>query len=147
MSLFNRLRHRYPGQQSITPPPPLIDKMIAWTIQSGLVSAITEIAMFITFYALKDSYIWVAIYLSLSKSSHFHFKKRAQKGRTWSRLNGRMVLPEKNTFALRQTQHFTNPITAREKNDKGLTAHETASQDIIQYVEKEKQNTSLPDDL
>ncbi|KAF8870233.1 hypothetical protein CPB84DRAFT_1968238 [Gymnopilus junonius] len=147
MSLFNRLRHRYPGQQSITPPPPLIDKMIAWTIQSGLVSAITEIAMFITFYALKDSYIWVAIYLSLSKI--FSISLLAS-------LNGRMVLPEKNTFALRQTQHFTNPITfpststdpaGSEKNDKGLTAHETASQDIIQYVEKEKQNTSLPDDL
>ncbi|KAF8892818.1 hypothetical protein CPB84DRAFT_1732384 [Gymnopilus junonius] len=146
MSLFYRLRHQNSGQQSLLPSPPLIDKIIAWTVQSGLVSAITEITMFITFYALKNSYVWVAIYLSLSKI--FSTSLLAS-------LNGRMVLHE-NTFALRQTRHFANPITFPSTpidltdsvtNVEGLGTDKTGSQDGIQYVREDKKDTTLPEGL
>ncbi|KDR74777.1 hypothetical protein GALMADRAFT_157357 [Galerina marginata CBS 339.88] len=63
----------------------IIDKVIAWTIQSGLVSSLTGLGMLICFLAMPNNYIWLSIFLFLSRI--FSTSLLAS-------LNGRMILPD-----------------------------------------------------
>lgn len=45
----------------------LIARLIAWTIQTGLITSLTSIAVVITFQTMKHNFIWLALYTLLAK--------------------------------------------------------------------------------
>ncbi|KAJ6482287.1 hypothetical protein C8R47DRAFT_1133555, partial [Mycena vitilis] len=45
----------------------LIHRLIVWTIQTGLMTSLTSIAVVITFQTMKHNFIWVALYTFLAK--------------------------------------------------------------------------------
>ncbi|KAJ6596145.1 hypothetical protein DFH09DRAFT_1305052 [Mycena vulgaris] len=45
----------------------LIHRLIAWTIQTGLITSMTSVAVVISFQAMKHTFIWLALYTFLAK--------------------------------------------------------------------------------
>ncbi|KAJ7124347.1 hypothetical protein C8R44DRAFT_783335 [Mycena epipterygia] len=45
----------------------LIQRLIAWTIQTGLITSITSVAVVITFQTMKHNFVWLALYTFLAK--------------------------------------------------------------------------------
>jgi len=45
----------------------LIHRLIAWTIQTGLITSITSVAVVITFQTMKHNFVWLALYTFLAK--------------------------------------------------------------------------------
>ncbi|KAJ7469777.1 hypothetical protein B0H11DRAFT_1194019 [Mycena galericulata] len=45
----------------------LINRLITWTIQTGLITSLTSVAVLITFLTMKYNFVWLALYTSLAK--------------------------------------------------------------------------------
>ncbi|KAF7317474.1 hypothetical protein MKEN_00833600 [Mycena kentingensis (nom. inval.)] len=45
----------------------LIRRLVNWTIQTGLITSLTSIAVVITFWTMKHNFIWLALYTLLAK--------------------------------------------------------------------------------
>ncbi|KAJ7500033.1 hypothetical protein FB451DRAFT_1207286 [Mycena latifolia] len=45
----------------------LIHRLVAWTIQTGLITSITSVAVVISFQTMKHNFIWLALYTFLAK--------------------------------------------------------------------------------
>ncbi|KAJ7747440.1 hypothetical protein DFH07DRAFT_577665 [Mycena maculata] len=45
----------------------LIHRLIAWTIQTGLITSLTSIAVVISFQTMKYNFVWLALYTFLAK--------------------------------------------------------------------------------
>jgi len=45
----------------------LIHRLIVWTIQTGLITSITSVAVVISFQTMKHNFIWLALYTFLAK--------------------------------------------------------------------------------
>ncbi|KAG7097822.1 hypothetical protein E1B28_005140 [Marasmius oreades] len=52
------------GSESTTK---LVKRILIWTIETGLLTSVTSIAVVICFQLMKFNYVWTAIYLSLTK--------------------------------------------------------------------------------
>jgi len=61
----------------------VLDKLIAWSIQTGVLTSITAIVLVITFVTMRDNYIWITFYVFLPKLYSISLL---------STLNGRLVL-------------------------------------------------------
>ncbi|KAJ7211743.1 hypothetical protein GGX14DRAFT_90420 [Mycena pura] len=45
----------------------LINRLIVWTIQTGLITSFTSVAVVITFQTMKHNFVWLALYTFLAK--------------------------------------------------------------------------------
>ncbi|KDR74773.1 hypothetical protein GALMADRAFT_280160 [Galerina marginata CBS 339.88] len=90
ITLFYYLWKRTPNTQRSTL---MIDKVIAWTIQSGLVTTCTGLAMLLSFLVAPYTYIWLGIFVCLSRI--FSTSMLAS-------LNGRTFPNETSTIALQE---------------------------------------------
>jgi len=63
----------------------VIDKLIAWSIQTGTITSITGLAQLILFVTMRNNYIWIAFYSMLPK---------LYSNSLLASLNGRVILRE-----------------------------------------------------
>lgn len=45
----------------------LLDQLIMWTIQTGLITSLAAVTMTICFLTMKDNYIWLGVYMFLAR--------------------------------------------------------------------------------
>ncbi|KAJ7617854.1 hypothetical protein FB45DRAFT_932823 [Roridomyces roridus] len=45
----------------------LIDRLVSWTIQTGLITSMTSVAVVISFQTMKHNFVWLALYTFLAK--------------------------------------------------------------------------------
>jgi len=45
----------------------LLDQLIMWTIQTGLVTSLAAVAMTICFFTMKNNFVWLGVYMFLSR--------------------------------------------------------------------------------
>ncbi|PPQ82902.1 hypothetical protein CVT26_007539 [Gymnopilus dilepis] len=96
--------HRTPSQR----------KVVYLTLPSGVLTAVTEVVMLISFFALGHTYVWVAIYSFLSKIFSISFL---------ASLNGRTVIHDDIAFALRPTTHTASSNAIALSSIASATAH------------------------
>lgn len=67
----------------------LIQDLLIWTIETGLVTSITSVLVLVCFQTMKFNYVWVAVYLSLSRSYSISFLASLNARSRWrARFNG-----------------------------------------------------------
>ncbi|PPQ82696.1 hypothetical protein CVT26_001127 [Gymnopilus dilepis] len=69
------------------PRPPLLNRIMAWTIQSGILAAVIDLAMLIAFFVRSDTYIW-QFFFSFSARIYSISFLASLNGRTIPRQNG-----------------------------------------------------------
>ncbi|KDR74776.1 hypothetical protein GALMADRAFT_249667 [Galerina marginata CBS 339.88] len=69
----------------------MIDKITAWTIQTGVLTSLSGLCMLVLFVLIPENFIWLAIFMSLS---------RLFSNSLLASLNGRAVLREQFFFEL-----------------------------------------------
>ncbi|KAF8892817.1 hypothetical protein CPB84DRAFT_1732383, partial [Gymnopilus junonius] len=98
--LYYLKRQKPAGDQGGPFVPLLINKIIVWTVQSGVMATLTGIVMLVFFFASSASYVWLAMFLFTSRI--FSISLLAS-------LNGRLFLHE-DTLDVHM-RHLTKPIT------------------------------------
>ncbi|KAJ6482288.1 hypothetical protein C8R47DRAFT_1133562 [Mycena vitilis] len=67
LSLCVYIRQLYTPYTSYRRSEQLIHRLIVWTIQTGLITSLTSIAVVVAFQTMKHNFIWLALYTFLAK--------------------------------------------------------------------------------
>jgi len=71
----------------------LLDRLILWTIQTGLITSLAAVAMTICFLTMKSNFIWIGVYVFLA---------RLFANSLLATLNSRSKLREMGAFGMRE---------------------------------------------
>ncbi|KAJ7842410.1 hypothetical protein B0H13DRAFT_2365247 [Mycena leptocephala] len=111
----------------------LIDKLVAWTIETGMLTSVLTVTSLICYFAVKDSYIWSAV--STVEARMFWNSLLAS-------LNSRATLRAMNEVSL-PSLHFTAAMALPSNGVQITQVAQMASHVELSRVQSEKAATEM----